>query len=130
MVRGAPVLTMRHCAAADVRDVLMEAERRGRGEAGDTIARLLPRGQCFAVEHDGQIVGAYLLEVTGTEVFILAAAGRAEFDMTAVFAVLIEQQAAQFSSVAFKTKRPGLVRKAQALGYVAEGDILRKRLTQ
>lgn len=76
---------------------------------------------------------AYVLQVQGREVFVLAAAGAAEFDLTAFALAVIEAQAAGFDTVAFQTKRRGLMKKAQARGYakagrVHDGIIMRKRI--
>ncbi|WP_039874452.1 hypothetical protein [Herbaspirillum frisingense] len=77
---------------------------------------------------DGKPVGAYLLEQVGCEVFILAAAGRADIDLTAAIDQVVTFQAEGFESVAFRTIRPGLMKKSAALGYVRCGNVMRKRI--
>ena len=108
----------------------MAAERRGQGDSNQTLADLMPTGQCFQVLRDGVPVAAYLLRVRDDEAFILAAAGRDVVDLTIVIDALVTIQARQagLATVAFRTVRPGLKKKVVALGYVLQGDILRKRI--
>lgn len=123
-------LTYGRCEPVEVMELLRQAEKRGKGGTNETLSDLLPHGECFKVQHNQKIVGAYLLKTDGSELFILAAAGRAQFDLTAVISAIVCKQAAQFETVAFRTVRPGLVKKAVALGYSKTGDILRKRIRQ
>jgi len=111
-------------------ELLLQAEKRGKGGISDTLSDLLPSGECFKLQQGGETVGAYLLRAQGDELFILAAAGRAKFDLTAAITAIVCKQGAQFETVAFRTIRPGLIKKAVALGYVRTGDILRKRIRQ
>jgi hypothetical protein len=92
-------------------------------------------GRAFqVVDEGGALVGAYVLRGQGTEVWVQAAAGRASADLSDEFDALIARHAAGFETVAFRTYRRGLVRKAIARGYhVARrtddgGYILRKKL--
>jgi len=107
---------------------LANAERKGRGQGAQSLDELMQRGQCYMLGIDGETVGAYLLEQIGGEVFILAAAGRAEIDLTDALDRVVTFQAAGFASVAFRTIRPGLMKKAAALGYVRCGNVMRKRI--
>ncbi|WP_041310728.1 hypothetical protein [Herbaspirillum seropedicae] len=128
MADCAQFLTFEPCQAADVADWLALAEKRGRQEGAEGIVSLASRGQCFRLMIAGQTVGAYLLQAMDDEVFILAAAGRADIDMTAAIDKAVCQQAQNFETVAFRTVRPGLMRKTAALGYKREGNIFRKRI--
>lgn len=92
------------------------------------MASLAAQGQCYAVYEHEQLRGAYVLKAIGGECWVLAAAGRAEFDLTAVLADVINQQAQQFKTIGFQTARRGLVKKAQRHGYEIAGYILRKRV--
>ncbi|WP_079214979.1 hypothetical protein [Herbaspirillum robiniae] len=128
MDAGAEFLTFEPCPAADVADWLALAEKRGRAEGAGGVEALIRKGQCFRMVLGGQTVGAYLLEVIGAEVFILAAAGRADLNMTAAIDAAVCQMAQDFDTVAFCTIRPGLMKKTAALGYKREGNIFRKRI--
>jgi hypothetical protein len=90
----------------------------------DDIDGILAQGQSFILRNEaGEAIGAYVLVVRGGEVWISAAAGRAGVDLTAAIAALVETQAEQFDSIAFQTKRRGLVKKTQRLGYQLAGAI-------
>ncbi|EOA05777.1 hypothetical protein HFRIS_004943 [Herbaspirillum frisingense GSF30] len=128
MAAGASFLTFCACSPGEAIPWLEEAERKGREEGGRTLADLIPRGQCYMLGIDGKPVGAYLLEQVGCEVFILAAAGRADIDLTAAIDQVVTFQAEGFESVAFRTIRPGLMKKSAALGYVRCGNVMRKRI--
>lgn len=72
---------------------------------------------------------AYALTAHGGELWVQAAGGNARADLTRIGLAAIEYQAAgKFQSVGFQTRRTGLVKKAQALGYTIDGYILRKTL--
>lgn len=99
----------------------------------ETAADMAAVGRCFVVSHDGRDVAAYVLQRQGSECYVLAAAGAAEFDVTAFLAAVLEGHAVGLSSIAFQTRRPGLMRKARKYGYsvagrVANGVIMRKEL--
>lgn len=73
---------------------------------------------------------AYALLPAGRELWIQAAGGKDAQDLTRLGLAAIEAQgkAARFESVGFQTRRKGLVKKAQALGYEIDGFILRKKI--
>jgi hypothetical protein len=81
------------------------------------LGDLVEEGEAFKVIADGATVAAYVLAGVGSSLWITAAAGRAGFDLTAVLDGLVMNQAGAFDQVAFRTERPGLVRKARRLGY-------------
>lgn len=100
-----------------------------------TVATLAAAGRCFVIEQDGRDVAAYVLQRIERECFVLAAAGSVDFDLTAFGLALIEAHAVGLDSVAFQTRRAGLIRKARRHGYViAErlanglGYVMRKEL--
>ncbi|WP_321797123.1 hypothetical protein [Burkholderia sp. BCC1988] len=99
----------------------------------ETVAGLAAVGRCFVIEQDGRPVAAYVLQRQGDECFVLAAAGAVDFDLTAFGLALIEAHARGLASVAFQTRRPGLIRKASRHGYriagrCEAGVIMRKSL--
>lgn len=77
-------------------------------------------------DHTGATVGAYVLEVSGAEVWVTAAAGRAAADLCTVLDAATTIQAQAFEAVMFRTARPGLVRKARARGFEVSEYIMRK----
>lgn len=87
----------------------------------ESLTQLAHAGMCFVLEQEGRPVLAWTVQQQGSELFILAGAGRAGFDLTRAGLAIIEQQAEGFASVAFQTRRRGLMRKAGALGYVPAG---------
>jgi hypothetical protein len=90
----------------------------------DNLDGILARGQSFVLRNEeGEAIGAYVLALRDGEVWISAAAGRADVDLTAAIAALVEDQAQQFDSIAFQTKRRGLVKKVQRLGFQAAGAV-------
>lgn len=82
----------------------------------------------FTFEHQGKTILATALRVTGTELWIAGAGGQAAIDLTDLALPVIEAQAGQLQSVAFQTRRRGLVKKAQRHGYIIDGYIMRKTL--
>lgn len=127
MATGASFLTFEECApVGDARQWLSVAYRRGWWDGVEPMEELLARGQCYLLGVDGVTVGAYLLELKDTEVFILAAAGRADIDLAAAIDQVVTFQAEGFWSIAFRTVRPGLMKKAAALGYTRHGNVMRK----
>lgn len=72
---------------------------------------------------------AYAVRAAGSELWIQAAGGAAEIDLTRFGLAAIEQQArGGFKSVGFQTRRRGLVAKALKAGYKIDGYILRKEI--
>ncbi|MRT01139.1 hypothetical protein GJQ57_21050 [Ralstonia pickettii] len=116
---GAAQVSVRHVGAAEAIPLLALAERHATTE--EKVEALAHAGHCFVMEQEGRTVFAWSVKPQGDELFILAAAGRAGFDLTRAGLAVIEQQAEGFASVAFLTRRPGLMRKAGALGYVPAG---------
>lgn len=95
---------------------------------------LISLGQCFKLmDEAGAMLAAYILKTDGAELWIALGAGRADIDLTAAGLALIEAQGREFDSIGFKTKRRGLVRKAEKHGYKVDAChagiyTMRKRL--
>lgn len=89
------------------------------------VAKAGPRYVC---EQDGVPVFGFVLEIQGKEVFVMAAGSVGKLDFTKIGLSAIEALAANYDSVSFTTKRPGLVKKAQKLGYEIDGYFLRKKI--
>lgn len=108
--------------------VLRKANPRGALDMGTLL-----RGRCFVVlDNADNAIGAYVLRGEGAEVWVQAAAGRADIDLCDLFDELIAKHGAGFASIGFRTDRRGLARKAIKRGYElvceTEGYILRKTL--
>lgn len=97
---------------------------------GEGAAACAAKGDCFVLEQDGVPVLAWSLKVDGDELFIQAAAGRAGFDLTEFGLALVERQAVGFRSIAFRTRRRGLMKKAIDNGFYPawrKGDVVLMR---
>lgn len=94
----------------------------------EDVQRIARDGQCFALTADGGAQIAYVLVVRGGQAWINAAKGLGPVDWTALTLPVVELQAkrAGLESVAFQTRRRGLVRKAEKLGYRVTGYIMKK----
>lgn len=106
-------------------------ERAGRYTTGGLefdARRTAESGARFVLEREGQPVAAWVLEIRDREVYILAASGFLEQDMTKIGLGIVEGQAMQFDTVAFTTKRRALVEKAKKHGYVIDAWVMRKKL--
>ena len=128
-------MIVKPCAADLVTGILDAALTEKTGGAGRfEMEALTADAVCMAIWDDaGQIVGAYVLKAEDATLWIRAAAGRALVDLTRVMNSAIDHQARQFDRIGFQTRRAGLIRKAQALGYVATGQndgftVMEKRL--
>lgn len=84
----------------------------------------------FFILDDEKAQFAFALVAQGRELWIQAAGGKGEQDLTALGLDAIEQRAAvgRFASVGFQTRRVGLVKKALKHGYIIDGYILRKAI--
>jgi hypothetical protein len=99
-----------------------------------TMDELLTGQRFLVTDESGEPVGAYVLRGQGAEVWIQAAAGSASVDLCDLFDELVIKHGAGFKSIAFRTYRPGLVKKAQQRGYATVNRtddgafIMRKKL--
>ncbi len=101
-----------------------------------TSAQLCQEGFTFDVQSGGASVGAYNLQIEdapGARVaWVTAFGGQLDgVDLTATVEPAIQAQARALGAqqIAMQTKRRGLIRKLQKLGYEVTGVTLRKRLT-
>ena len=112
------------CAPAEVRAILaagwsVKTDTSGGRESLDDLLQL---GQTFKIlDETGTVRAAYILQTIGGELWVVLGAGRADLDLTAVGLALIEAQGRAFDSIGFVTRRRGLVKKAQAIGYQVTG---------
>lgn len=114
-------VTVREVTAGEAGPVLAPVTRFA--TTAETVDHVAALGRCFVIEQDGRTVAGYVLQRQGDECFVLAAAGAASFDLTALLARLVDAHAAGLTSIGFQTRRPGLVRRAQRLGYRIVGDV-------
>ncbi|ELW9447688.1 hypothetical protein QZM43_09755 [Burkholderia orbicola] len=134
MVRSAsPEVSVREVGAPVARPLLARVDEFDTTGGVDSVESMTAAGRCFVITQDGRDVAAYVLQRQGSECFVLAAAGTVDFDLTAFGLALIEAHACGLDSVAFQTRRPGLIRKASRLGYriagrVTNGVVMRKEL--
>lgn len=124
-------VTLREVGAAEAAPILSPVNRYCTTD--ETVEGMALHGRCFVISEDGRDVAAYVLQRQGNECFILAGAGGASFDLIALSLPIIEAQASGMASVAFQTKRPGLIRKASKQGYyiagrAGSGVLMRKEL--
>lgn len=132
MVLPQVILTLVEVTAAEILPFVRLAADRGiePWECADAIAeRIAGRSRAF-IFHDGAgAMCGYTVQVQGRELMITSAAGSAHFDLVQAGLEIIELQAAGLDSVAFRTIRPGLIRKARRYGYEpADNNIMRKRI--
>ncbi|KVL36393.1 hypothetical protein WS97_12135 [Burkholderia territorii] len=110
-----------HCARAVRFDTTNGAE---------SLDHLLAVGRCYVVEENGRTVAAWSQQIDRDGVLrVLVYGGRADVDLTVLLARCLESQGAPAAQ--FQTRRPGLIKKAEALGYrvvgrAPHGVIMRK----
>ena len=126
-------MNARGCGPDEVRAMLapLESDKTDTGAGKYSVESMIQRGQCFVVGGDTGQVAAYVLQAQGPELWVMAAAGGEQGTcVTTALTALIEAQARAhgFASVGFQTKRRGLVRKAEKLGYEVAGYIMRKKI--
>jgi hypothetical protein len=113
------IVRAERCSADEAHRLLVAAKSDKTDSAGlFDLGELVGQGEAFKViAPDGSTVAAYLLDPVGTTLWITAAAGRAGFDLTSAVDALVMGQGQAFEQIAFRTERPGLVRKARRIGY-------------
>ena len=123
------LINLREVGKAEILPFIQSAARFcGDDDAGAATNAILNGCKHFiAYDKEKPLIG-YSLEVGKTELFITQAAGKANFDIVEIGLKIIELQATHFKSVAFKTIRRGLIKKAIKRGYKQDGKILRKWL--
>jgi hypothetical protein len=102
-----------------------------------TLQDSIHGAQCFTASCDGKTVFAYALKLIqhdrGAVVWIAAAGGDLPgASLTASVLPYIEQQARDSGArqVAIATRRGGLIKQLEKMGYTVSGVILRKNLTE
>ena len=122
---------MHRITAADATHALAGCEGldpRGLMTAAD-IAPLAMHGECFAI--DGQAAHAvYVVHVINGTCWVDALKGAGDTDITALVDAVLCDQANGLHAIALQTRRRGLVRLLQRLGYHVTGWVLRKELVQ
>jgi hypothetical protein len=121
-------LTVREVTAAEILPYVTDAARYDCKKQTGAAERVAQNGFGFILEQGGKPILGYTLEIDGGELFITSASGRAAVDLVDIGLEIVEAQAAGMDSVGFKTKRRGLVKKAQSKGYKVVGYIMRKSL--
>jgi hypothetical protein len=113
--RAAPQVEVRQATAAEVLPfVLLAGLGASRGQCEEIAAAGVP----FIVTEDGTPAFGLVLEPCGPELVITAAGGRSQhFDLTRAGFALAELQGEGFRAIRFETRRRGLVRRAERLGY-------------
>lgn len=76
---------------------------------------MLAVGECWIVEEGGTVVAGWSQQWQGDNLHVLLFGGRAEIDLSHVLNACLEAQ--RPASASFQTRRPGLMKKAQGLGY-------------
>ncbi len=114
-------VTVREVSAGEAGPILAPVTRYATTD--ETVEQVAALGRCYVIEQDGRPVAGYVLQRQGDECFVLAAAGSVDFDLTDFGLRLIEAHAVGLASVAFQTRRPGLVKKAARLGYRIAGRV-------
>lgn len=95
----------------------------------ESLHQSAQRGHCFSVNHASGAQAVYIIAVENGQAWVTACRGEGgAVDFTKTLLPAIEHQAQGLAAVAFQTARPGLVRKAQAMGYQVTGWILKKDL--
>lgn len=95
-------------------------ELKGQFEAGAAL---------FFARCDGEVVGAYLLRVDGSEGVIIAAAGDGRgIDLVGTLLPVMERQFLNCATVRIHTSRAGMVRRLTEAGYEPREIVLAKVL--
>lgn len=106
----------------EVREILQPAaETNGRF----ALDEILKRGAAVKVEQNGSLVAAFVLETSGSDLWITAAAGKSDIDLTDLIAKYVIGNCRNAKSIIFRTTRLGLVKKAFTHGYEC---VMRKTL--
>ena len=112
---------------------LLERAERYEVTGAARVADLIAGCAVFDVVADGQTVGAFAVRVdtysTGRELSVTAAGGVGDLGQTEAMAAWCEQQARDVigaRALSCQTRRRGLVRKLEGLGYRVSGYIMTK----
>lgn len=118
---------IRHASAVEAVPLLALAS--GDDVQGVGLADILSGCQFFILDGNGDKL-AYAVKRCGSELWVQAAGGSGDADLTGLMIRNTEKQAraAGLSSVGFQTRRKGLVKKALQGGFIIDGFILRKKI--
>lgn len=131
MAAAEEVIRCARCEPAEILDLLTAGWCDKTRTTGESLHDLLEPGETYKViDGAGRIVGGYILHAQGPELWVGLAAGKAHFDLSLVGMQLIQMQAREFERIGFKTRRRGLVRKLQRIGFEIvdqSGDVFTMR---
>lgn len=108
--------------AAQALQGLEALDPRGLMQAADLLA-MCRNSRCLQLDTEGGNAVVVVTERNGV-VWVNAAAGSAPACLTSAITQALSESGAR--SIAFQTARPGLVRKAERLGYRVTGYIMRR----
>lgn len=124
--------TIRECGAPDARPWLMMADEFSTGCGVVTRVELEHGCQFHLVLADGQPVGAFSTKLTPSTVWVVQAGGRSinGVSLAEIIMPLIEELAVAggWKSIAFATRRKGLIRKMSKLNFRPAATVVRKVL--
>lgn len=127
-------ITLRRATVAEVAPLIALAAQYNNDDEPFDPEKVAANGARFVFEEAGQAVCGFVIEARESEAFIMAAGAVGRYDFTRIGLGAIEGMARkEFETVAFSTRRGGLIRKARRLGYVVDGTcgdglVLRKRI--
>ena len=126
---GIEALTIRAATSSEVLPFVMSASRFDTAVNGINAEKLIGECDAFVLQQNGNDVAGFLLRRKGKEIYVVAAAGRSNIDLSiAINKIITDTKSDDIESISFTTKRRGLVKKAEKQGYKIEGYILRKRI--
>ena len=107
----------------------MSAAGTGDPAGQSTPTSIAANGQCFELTAGGHS-GCFVVRKHGAQLWVSGAGAVKSKGLTGVGLTIIEETARQSGcdSVAFQTKRPGLVKLAKKQNYKIVGFILEKKL--
>jgi hypothetical protein len=128
-------LILRRATVDEVAPLIGKAARYNTDDEPFVAVQVAAQGDRFVIERGGRAVFGLVLEARDDEVFIVAAGAECgRLDFTRIGLGAVEAMARRhFKAVAFATRRGGLIKKAQRLGYAVQevtpgGKILRKEI--
>lgn len=113
-------ISLRRATAAEILPFVERAARYDTTDGAEDAQSVARRGGWLFCEAGKPFAGFTVIEREGG-LFVTAASGEGRRDLTALILGTLEQAGA--ASVAFQTRRRGLMRKAQRLGYRVAGDV-------
>jgi hypothetical protein len=121
-------LSVRAATSSEVLPFVLDAMRYDTGSGQCDAGQIIAQSDAYLVVQGQNPVAGLLMRRRGSEIYVVAAAGRANIDLSVAMHEIINQyKSDEITAVSFTTKRRGLVKKAQKLGYKIDGYILRKQ---